>query len=208
MRITRLVHSCLLIQEDDTNVLTDPGSYSFADALDQIKVLPKIDYILITHVHEDHCSIAFINHVLDNSPEVKIISNDEVLEHLKRNGIDSTTETPDFVEATNLNHPKLALGRPPINTVFNLWDKLTHFGDNRELSKVNLADTVTFPITAPWGSLVDAVDQLKSCPPKQIIPIHDWHLSDSGRSYYYDTLENVLIETEFIRLQPTATIDI
>ncbi len=207
MKITRLVHSCLLIQEGDTNVLIDPGSYSLADAYEQIKDLPRIDYILISHIHEDHCSIEFIKHVLENSPEAKIISNEEVVGHLKLSGIDSTTQTPDFIEATNLDHPKLALGKPPVNTVFSLWRKLTHFGDNRELSKVNLADTVTFPITAPWGSLVDAVDHLNTNPPKQIIPIHDWHLSDDGRSYYYDTLEHALTETKFIRLEPTATID-
>jgi len=213
MKITRLVHSCLLVEDSRANVLIDPGEPSYNDPTVQANTLPLIDYILITHAHEDHCSPNFINQVLKQSPAAKVFGNSEVVELLKEHGITVNQTMPDGFEMTNLKHAKHWRDLPQIdNAVFTLWGELTHFGDNRELNNVNFADIVAFPITAPWGSLADAIDRLiePENPPKKVIPIHDWHLSANGQKWYYQRAKEVLdnFGIELLQIGPIDTIDI
>lgn len=59
MRIRYVAHACVLIESGNTTILTDPViSYSYKTEVPRITFadLPeRIDYILITHNHQDHC---------------------------------------------------------------------------------------------------------------------------------------------------------
>ena len=211
MKLSRLIHSCLLIEDSRANVLIDPGNFSWQDEYVQIASLPKIDYILITHKHGDHLEPEFIKSVLESSPETIVISNREVVDELENSNIDAQTNAPDWIEMTTLEHPDLWQGMPSCkNTVFTLWNELTVFGDNRQLDKVSFAGTVAFPIVAPWGSLVEAINLLTEASPKRVIPVHDWHLSEAGQEWYYSRMSDALTDRgiKFLGLKPTESIDL
>jgi L-ascorbate metabolism protein UlaG (beta-lactamase superfamily) len=59
VRIRYISHACILIESNGTSILTDPVvSYKYDTRLDRFTFadLPeRIDYILITHNHQDHC---------------------------------------------------------------------------------------------------------------------------------------------------------
>lgn len=59
VRVRYFGHACVLIETRSTSILTDPViSYPFAGAGDRYTLadLPaSIDYVLITHSHQDHC---------------------------------------------------------------------------------------------------------------------------------------------------------
>lgn len=59
VRVRYFGHACVLIETRDTSILTDPVvSYPFPGAGDRYTLadLPaSIDYVLITHGHQDHC---------------------------------------------------------------------------------------------------------------------------------------------------------
>ena len=211
MKLSRLIHSCLLIEDSRANLLIDPSNFSWQDKKVQVASLPKIDYILITHKHADHLEPEFIRAVLGANPEAIVIGNSESVEELESFDIEAQTNSPDWIELTTLEHPTLWRGMPGCkNTVFTLWDELTVFGDNRQLDKVNFAETVAFPIVAPWGSLVEAIDLLLETPPKRVIPLHDWHLSEAGQAWYYQRLSDTLTGhgIEFVDVKPTESIDL
>ena len=200
----------MLVEDTRANVLIDPGNFSFKDPSVVVEALPNIDYILITHKHPDHCFPEFISAVLETSPDARVVGNEQVSSVLEKVGITVETSPPDGIEMTTLQHAKLWQDMPqPQNSVFTLWGELTHFGDNRELENVETADTAAFPIVAPWGSLVDAIDRLIAHPPKRVIPIHDWHLSEAGQAWYYqrakDAFEGHAIE--LLSVGPTESID-
>ena len=70
MKVTKYGHCCLLIEKNDTRILTDPGS--FTTEQNNVK---NIDVVLITHEHQDHFHIGSLKNILKNNPHVKIITN-------------------------------------------------------------------------------------------------------------------------------------
>jgi hypothetical protein len=62
-------------------------------------------------------------------------------------------------------------------------DSLTHPGDSHHFTETK--QILALPITAPWGSTVNAVTLATDLKPKYIIPIHDGFWTDSWRRQMY-----------------------
>lgn len=75
MKITKYNQSCLLIEVNNKRILVDPGNIGYTDEINT--EWKNIDYILITHKHNDHCNTEIINEIVkrDNS---KIYTSSEV----------------------------------------------------------------------------------------------------------------------------------
>ncbi|MEK7103015.1 MAG: MBL fold metallo-hydrolase, partial [Patescibacteria group bacterium] len=82
MTITKFGHSCLLIEQNGTRILTDPGVWT-----SQQNDLTDVDIIIITHQHPDHFSINSVKALIANNPRAQIITNSSVGELLKTEGI-------------------------------------------------------------------------------------------------------------------------
>ena len=50
MKITKIGHCCLVLEEESIKILTDPGSFTI-EGQEQIT---DLDVVLITHEHQDH----------------------------------------------------------------------------------------------------------------------------------------------------------
>ena len=76
MKIQFLGQNCFLFTYDGKNILSDPF-YNFQKVKSGFDITAqKIDYVLITHAHEDH--IADVKEVLENHPEAQIIGQPEI----------------------------------------------------------------------------------------------------------------------------------
>jgi len=188
MKVSKHTHSCLLVEENNTNILIDPGIFTYNEKALDINKLTKLDYILITHEHSDHCHPPFIKELVQKFPEVKIISNNSVVELLKKENIKATTAGNEFIQLETLTHEKLWDKEPPQNTVFKVFDKLTHPGDS--LNFKTTSEILALPITAPWGSTTQAIEKALQIKPKIIIPIHDFMWKDEVRTAMYERLTN------------------
>ncbi len=82
MKITKLGHCCLIIEDQGKRILTDPGTYSTLQ--NEVK---NIDIVLITHEHADHYHLDSLKIVLQNNPNAKIITNSTVGALLEKEGI-------------------------------------------------------------------------------------------------------------------------
>lgn len=183
MIITKYLHSCLLIDDENKVILIDPGQYTDEANVFPLDTLPQLDYILITHEHADHFSLPFIKKILEKFPNVVIISNPSVVSLLQKETIPATNTGNDIISVTEVPHEEILFGPRPQNVQFTLFNKVTHPGDSFHFS--SQADILAMPMTAPWGSLVEAMKKVIELKPKIVLPIHDWHLKDEAIQMFY-----------------------
>lgn len=188
MKITKLEHSCLLVEMPapvNRTALFDPGSMS--ESFINVDSLEYLDDIFITHGHGDHVSVPILKKLLAKFPDVRITAPEEVVAQLKQEEIYATTENYDGVELFEAPHESVDPLFPlPEEIGVHYLDKLTHPGDSHSFKETKAV--LALPTTAPWGSLVNAVNLALRLKPKFIIPIHDWHWKDEAKASTYPNL--------------------
>jgi len=207
MKITKFVHSCLLVEMPapvNRTALFDPGVMS-EEAVD-VGALMYLDDIFITHEHSDHLSTKIIKKLIAKFPEVRITAPQGAVNALVNEGIIASTEAPDGITLFNSPHEKVAplypvpVGKPD-EYGYHYLDMFSHPGDSHSFMETKAI--LALPISAPWGSLVRSVELALQLQPKHILPVHDWHLSDAAREAQYERLEQLFAEHDitFHKLQ-------
>jgi L-ascorbate metabolism protein UlaG (beta-lactamase superfamily) len=187
MRITKLVHSCLLVEHDDTAALFDPGVFS-RQAIEMIN-LTQLDLILVTHKHPDHMDVETIQHLVNKFPDVKVVAPMDAVADLAAANIvatppDQVKEIATFDAPHESTEPTFAT---PEEIGIHYLSLLSDPGDSHSFSETK--SILALPIQAPWGSTIGAIRLGLSLKPRYIIPIHDWHWSDEARKQMYDMCE-------------------
>lgn len=191
MKITKYIHSCLLVENKGIRVLFDPGTYTTeGNALD-VAYVEKLDFLLITHEHQDHLDIPFVKRLAEKFPNLQIISNASVAALLEREGVEASLKGNEFISMEQAPHEKLLENQSiPQNTLFTLWGRFTHPGDSLHFEKT--AEILALPLQAPWGSFVQAIEKAILLKPKLVLPIHDWHWRDEARKSLYERARSYL----------------
>lgn len=177
-------------------MLIDPGVFTYQAHVLDLKKLPKLDAVLITHVHPDHCSVPFLKAIRKTFPTVSIISNQQVVEALADEQIAATTNGLPYIHMEEVLHEKLWDTEPPQDTVFKIFDRLTHPGDSLHFQTAS--DILALPVQAGWGSTAEAVAKALALQPKYIIPIHDWQWKDEAREAMYKRLTDFFATKDII----------
>ncbi len=190
MRITKYVHSCLVVETPGRLAVFDPGVMS-AEALQAaIPSLPRLDDIFITHVHPDHCDPALIKQLLGRFPEARVTGPAEVVEALAKEGVTATDQAPEGVVFFEAPHEQAApLFPTPEQRGIHYLDTLSDPGDSHHFSETKTV--LALPVQAPWGSTANAVNLALGLKPRHVLPIHDWHWSDAAREQMYGRLEAI-----------------
>jgi len=199
MRITKYGHCCLLIEVGGIRILTDPGSYStLPDGLD------SIDLVLITHEHQDHLHVDSLKTVLQNNPQIKVITNKSVGSLLEREEIayqviedgQNVTEKGILIEGLGKEH---AIIYPTIplteNIGFFIAGKLFYPGDALT-EPSHPVEILALPVAGPWLKLSEAIDYALKLKPKVCFPVHDGILKNPGLSH---RLPSIILEPQGIK---------
>ena len=133
--ITWLGHSTFLIQVAGKNILTDPifGSLSFVfrrlvPSVVQIKDLPEIDYVLISHNHFDHMDSKTLCGLKDRFPQMKVLVPSGDKEWFDRHLFENVSEHMWWDEIVD-DSSSLKITFLPANH----WSQRTLFDKNRSL---------------------------------------------------------------------------
>ncbi|MEK7202080.1 MAG: MBL fold metallo-hydrolase [Patescibacteria group bacterium] len=187
MKITKLGHCCLLIEENGLRLLTDPGSYT-TEPQEELK---NIDVILITHEHQDHLHIDSLKIVLNNNPEAIIITNTAVAKLLDEAGIgyelvkngEKSNSSGVVLEAFEQPHAEIYKTWPRVlNTGFFIANKLFYPGDALIDPKKPI-EVLALPVAGPWIKISEAIDYALALKPKHAFPVHDGGLKSPGIAY-------------------------
>lgn len=191
MKITKLGHSCLLVEMPDPEAraaLFDPGTLSHIE----VDSLERLDDIIITHGHSDHFDLELVKRLAQKFPDVHITAPPEVVEVLNKESLAATSAASEGVEFFESPHEAirpLYAYDPPEELGVHYLGLLSHPGDSQSFTEAK--EILALPVQGPWGSTVEAVRLGLELKPTYIIPIHDWHWSDAARSKLYDDMERV-----------------
>ncbi len=182
MKITKFGQCCLLIEVNGKKILTDPGRFSVTQ-----NEITGIDIILITHEHADHLHSASIEAIVQNNPEVKIVTNQSVGKILAELGISYSAQTEGrfdtcgvSLEAFPGRHVEIfeEFGQVE-NTGFFIADKLFYGGD-AYINPGRPVPVLALPVAGPWCKLSEAVRYAIEVSPIHAFPVHDAVLNEDG----------------------------
>ena len=189
MKVTKLGHCCLLIEEKGLRILTDPGGYADLDMV--IKEAKDIDVILITHEHADHIHVPSLKKLLENNPKAKVFTNKSVGklvddEDIKYEIVEDGQKfevNGILFEAIEGKHEVIYKGYGNVqNTGFFINDKLFYPGDSFKDPEKKV-DILALPVAGPWCKISDAVDYALKVKPRVAFPVHDGMLRIKGGNH-------------------------
>ncbi len=206
MKITKLVHSCLLVENGGKKILVDPGGYSWQDEKVKGTVFIDISSVVVTHNHPDHLNADFARAINEASPNAKWYGTQETVDSLKGLGISGllTSEDQDiqFIES---EHADLSpwFDKQPQHTSYLIFSEMLISGDCQTLSSANGARILAGAVNGgPWGAVVGFSKMIESMSerPKVVVPLHDWHWNNDARNAIYSQLAEVMAKfnVEFV----------
>lgn len=183
LKLTKLIHSTLLVEYKGQKILFDPGDYS----IEQMKALTGIDLLIITHCHSDHLHVESVKVLIDNNPLIHIITNTEVSKILSESLSIKSIEICDKgdvaefegIQITSYDFPHVYIWKDvplPQNTAYLLDDVFYNPADSFGVidKKVKIC---VFMITGPAVKVSEALEFGLSQKMEIGIGIHDGMLN-------------------------------
>lgn len=193
MKITRYGHATLLVEEAETRILIDPGSFSLPEAFE----LSGLAAVFTTHEHPDHFQPERLAGVAAANPAAVLYGAPPVVAAIDAAGLPAVelhegvpvTVGPFTVEPVGAMHQQVHPRMPRIENVglvisANDGPRLFHPGDSYESVPEGI-DVLAVPLSSPWGRLGETVDFVTAVAPSTIFPIHDALLSPAGRGLFW-----------------------
>ncbi|HBV01227.1 MAG TPA: hypothetical protein DEF00_02395 [Candidatus Taylorbacteria bacterium] len=183
MNITKLGHCCMVIEEAGVRIMTDPGAYSTLQ--DEAR---NIDYIFITHEHQDHFHLESLKVVLKNNPKAKIVTNRGVGKLLEKEGIgyelledkQSKTVSGVLLEGFGEKHAVIYQDFGQVqNTGYFIANRFFYPGD-AFYNPGKPVEILALPVAGPWLKISEVIDYAKLLKPKICFPVHDGMLKYLG----------------------------
>ena len=194
MRLTKLGHSCLLVEEGGARLLLDPGNLSQG-----FEELEGLTAVLFTHQHADHLDQQRLRGLLDRNPGARVVSDPGSAEPLGRAGVEvevvADGQELDVggvgVRVAGRDHAVVHPDIPVVSNVgYLVGGRLFHPGDafTRPGQPV---EVLAVPAGAPWLKLSEPIDYLRAVRPRVAVPVHDQVLSAAGKAIHYRQLEQL-----------------
>jgi hypothetical protein len=185
IKLTKIIHSTLLVEYKGQNILFDPGSYS----IEQIKdIALPIDILVITHSHNDHLHIESIKLLRQTNQKMIIITNSEVANILAENNIldieicdkgDSKVFKNIKFQSYDFSHVEIFkdIVALPQNTAYLLDDVFYNPADSFGIIDIKPLLTV-FMIAGPPVKIADSLNFATTQKMKYCVGVHDGMLKD------------------------------
>lgn len=193
MKLTKLGHSCVLVETPDKVGLFDPGVWSDRALIDAVQY---VDRIIYTHEHSDHFDIGILKSLIVKFPNAHIICNAEIQKLIETVGLQVVVrqESECTVKFTS-PHEQLPVpgSTPPAENGYHFKDLFTHPGDSQHFSETK--KVLAMPFIGPWGKTGDSIAKVLELKPQYVLPVHDWHYTIEAKLWLQGLLESVFAGT-------------
>lgn len=211
MRLTKLEHAALVVEDSGDRLFIDPGKFTTP-----ITEAHGALAIVITHEHDDHWTPAQLDRILEQSPEVRIFGPAGVAAAASGYPVETVTAG----ETRELGPFRLrffggrhAVIHPSIPVIDNLGvlvnDALYYGGDAFSAPEGVAVEVLAAPAAAPWMKLSEAMDYVERVAPKRAFPTHEMLLSRAGKDLSNARLAWAVQQGggEYLALEPGDTLD-
>jgi len=185
--------------------MTDPGLFT----VDPQSEESNIDIVLITHEHGDHIHVESLKRIIENNPNISIVTNSGVGKLLDEAGIKYQVlenKTPQKLfgvelEAHDCKHEEVfeEMGQVQ-NTAFFIDKRLFYPGDSF-YNPGKPIEVLALPVAGPWVRVRDFMKYALAIKPKVCFPVHDGMLNSFGSTYYVPTTVLPKFSIEFKTLE-------
>lgn len=212
MKITKLEHSGLVVEENNKLVVFDPVEYTM-----ELPELKNVAAIVLTHKHGDHLQIERLAKIVAENPNVQIFTTADTAPVLDTNWNVNVVKHGDTVEIEDFrlkffgeNHASIVPGVVPcqnIGAVVN--DMVVNPGDSFDYLPLDgRAKVLCVPVAAPWLKLSESMNYVRSTKPENVVPMHDAVLSELGKTFNNNWIKMVCDEigAECAALDPNESL--
>ena len=211
MRITKLEHAAVVLEEGGRRLVIDPGGLS-----NPVLGLDRVDAVVVTHEHPDHWTPDQLRRILEPNRDAVVLGPSSVAR--AADGFDvrvveagTTTEVgPWSLRFFGGNHAVIHPSMPVVENVGVLVnDRFYYPGDSFFIPLGVEVDVLAAPAGAPWLKVSEAMDFVSQVAPKRAFGTHDGVLSAAGAGIAHDRLRAVTEAAggEYFALQAGDVLD-
>ncbi|MFD0773792.1 MBL fold metallo-hydrolase [Streptomonospora algeriensis] len=212
MRITKLGHSCVRLEQSGATLVVDPGGFSEPDAA------VGADAVAITHEHPDHFDLDRLRAAAEAKPGLEVYTHAGIaaqLEELRASGVAvHTVAHGDTVSAAGFDvhvyGERHAVIHPDLPVVTNVGFRVAdseravfHPGDALTVPE-DPVETLLLPLHAPWSKVAEVIDYLREVHPPKALAVHDGLLNETGAGVYAKNIERLVPDVAYTRVQPST----
>ena len=200
MKVTKLGHSCVLVETKAGRLLVDPGNLSIPQHQD----LCEIDVILYTHEHGDHWHKESLERLAAKNPAVQVVCNEGVGEHVRAVGLSYQCIDTGVEQA--VAGFKLRAFASKHAEIYQEFGQVEHTGYLVDGRLFLAGDSFAVPpfaveilapaIVAPFCASKDVVEMVQQVKPRTVLTMHDGQLNEFGLNTWHTLLERLLADRE------------
>lgn len=183
MKLTKFQHACVVIEQNGSVLIIDPGTYSHDFIMPS-----RVDAIVITHEHPDHFDQKLVQAILTAHPKATIIAHESISgQFTNYTAIGAKVNEPYTVGSFTLQffggtHASISDAIPvPPNLGVLINDSFYYPGDSFVVPENVHVKTLALPASAPWLKMRESMDFLAQVKPDFAFPTHDAILSIEGK---------------------------
>lgn len=200
MRLTKLGHACLLVEDADARLLLDPGVFSSG-----FETLTGLSGVLVTHQHADHLDLDRLLPLLERNPGARVHADEASAARLRERGVTVTAvhdgddlDVGTSVRVVGRDHAVIHPDVPVVpNTGYLVGGRFLHPGDAYTVPDAEV-EVLGLPTGAPWLKMAESADYLRAVAPAVAVPIHDAVLATP--QIWYGLYESLAPERTTVRL--------
>ncbi|MDM7831161.1 MBL fold metallo-hydrolase [Cellulomonas edaphi] len=210
--LSRWSHACIRLERGEDRLVIDPGMFTDLDA-----ALDGVTAILVTHEHGDHLEVDGVAaairrgaQVWGPGPALALLAEAgapaDALHEVA--GGDHITAGGFEVDVVGEWHARIHPDVPLVPNVGYLVERVLHPGDSVVAVEPDAVDVLMLPLAGPWLSSAEAIDFVRAVAPRQVVVIHDAHLSEPGQQLYSMLVARLGGAGQPVRLAPGESIEL
>ncbi len=211
MRLTKLEHAALVVEDSGDKLYVDPGKFTTP-----ITESAGTVAVVITHEHDDHWTPEQLGRIVAANPDVRIFGPAGVAAAASGFPVE-TVAAGDEVEVGRFRlrffggrHAQIHPSIPIIDNLGVLVDDALYYGgDSFVVPEGVTVDVLAAPANAPWMKISEVMDYIIAVAPRRAFPTHEMLLSRAGKDLSNARLRWAAEQGggEYLPLEPGDAID-